>query len=434
MVKISLRFGAGEVTGNIPDKYVTTIVQPGPALNLPITEQVSLVTRALHNPVGTKRLIEMGRGKTTAAIVVSDGTRLVPTSVLLPPVLEELKAAGINNDGITIVVGVGNHRPVTEEEKTAIVGADIYKSYRCKHSREGPYVRVGVTSRGTPVEISRFVAEADLKILTGNIEMHRLAGFSGGPKGCVGISSPRALEHNHRLSRLGSNAPGSLEGNIVQADLSEYARIAGIDCILNVVTDHRGNVEAAVAGDVIEAHQKGIPLAEKKYRIPIEEPVDLVIVSAGGVPKDSALYQAVKALQNAMDVLRPGGQVILVAACPEGFGDPCFREWMLTGKGIRDIVGRGEKEFRLGGHKAVALAQLLMKGEVYLVSLMGSKEVEAAGMRPCVSLQDAIDNAVAKFEYGRIIVLPFGGVTFPYIMRQTAASVQLGRGELGHGT
>lgn len=104
-MKISLRFGAGEVTGNIPDKYVTTVVQPGPALNLPITEQVSLVTRALHNPIGTKRLIEMVRGKTTAAIVVSDGTRLVPTSVLLPPVLEELKAAGINNDGITIVVG-----------------------------------------------------------------------------------------------------------------------------------------------------------------------------------------------------------------------------------------------------------------------------------------------------------------------------------------
>lgn len=412
---ISLPFHHGEIHAEVP--IVVSEVLPKPALNFTREEQLNIVTMALKNPIGCPSLREMVKGKERVAIVVSDISRLAPTSLFLPKLLEDIRRGGICPQNITIVIGTGNHRPVTQAEKLKLVGSKVLANYRCKDSREGKYIRMGITSRGTPVEVSEYVAEADFKIFTGNIELHRLAGFSGGVKAAIGISSPQAIEQNHRISHLGPFQPGELADNPVRKDLEEYAKILKADFLFNVVTDERGNIEAAFSGDTVKAHRVGALYAKEKYYHPLSEPAKLVILSAGGAPKDDSLYQALKAIQNGMEVLEPGGILVAVASCREGFGDDIFEEWA-TGLSSQQALSRGNKEFLLGGHKAVALAGILQKGNIFLVSDLDSNVVRKTGMVPFDSLQSAVDKAISKTGTAEALVIPSGGVTVPYLVRK----------------
>ncbi|MHB9095661.1 MAG: nickel-dependent lactate racemase family protein, partial [Eubacteriales bacterium] len=334
--------------------------------------------------------------------------------LILPVLFGELEEAGISKDSVTVIIGVGNHRPVTEQEKAALLGP-LYGQVRCFHSRETGYTLLGITKRGTPVEVSVPLAQADLVVALGNIEIHQLAGYTGGVKAvAVGAASHSALEHNHRLSTLGESGPGLLEENIVRHDMEEFARIANLGFILNVVINETGQVVHLVAGDPIDAHRIGCIAAEKMYRVRISEAADIVIVSPGGEPKDNTVYQAQKTVQNALKAVKDGGIIIVAAKCPEGLGDPVFEEWMNQASSPGDIEGRSRREFVLGGHKAAFLAGAVKKARIFWVSGLLPATVRKLFFEPYKSLQAAVNTACEiKGSEARVLVIPWGGITVP---------------------
>jgi len=210
-------------------------------------------------------------------------------------------------------------------------------------------------------------------------------------------------------------AAGRLEGNPVRADIEEGAALVGVDFILNVVVDgpqHR--IIAAVAGDVTAAHRQGCEIVAERGIVPIDGRADIVLVSAGGHPKDVNLYQAQKALDNAAHAVRDGGVLILVAECPEGLGNRTFEAWMAEMHTPDDLLVRIQREFVLGGHKAAAIAAVLKRASVYLVSALQDEVVRQCGMVPWGDLSEALDAAWATLgPEASILALPQGGSVLP---------------------
>jgi nickel-dependent lactate racemase len=210
---------------------------------------------------------------------------------------------------------------------------------------------------------------------------------------------------------------GKLLGNPIREDIEEAGEICGIDFILNVVLDEHKHIVHAVAGEVTEAHRAGCAYLDRMYRASIPEKADIVLVSQGGAPKDANLYQTQKALDNAKHAVKKGGTVILMGACPEGFGSATFESWLREAPTAHSLVERIGREFKLGGHKAAAIAQILKRADISLVSEMEPDFVRSIFMEPFDQLEPAFAKAMSKHgPEARIIVMPFGGATLP-VMR-----------------
>jgi nickel-dependent lactate racemase len=351
------------------------------------------------------------------AIVTSDLTRPCPSDRLLPYLLEELAAAGVDDTGITVVIALGLHRAMTREELEQAVGPKVYRRVKVINHNPQDVVRLGQTSRGTPVEIFRPVVDADIRICVGNLELHYFAGYSGGAKAIVpGCASRATIQANHAMMIQPQAAAGRLEGNPVRADLEEGAAMAGVDFVLNAVVDSQHRIVGAVAGDATVAHRRGCELVAEQGVSVIPQLADIVLASAGGFPKDLNLYQAQKALDNAAHAVRDGGIVILLAECREGLGNKTFESWMLKARSPEDILTRLQREFALGGHKAAAVASVLKRAAVYLVSTLPQELVEACGLRPFAAVEQAIEAALDQIgPSARILVLPEGGSVLPVL-------------------
>lgn len=374
------------------------------------------IKRALQEPIGSASLSEIAEAKKNAVIVVSDQTRLAPTKVFLPYLVEEIVRGGIRRDDIAVVVAAGAHRPAAGAEVREIVGEEIYNTLECLNSSPEPQdcMEVGRTSRGTPVQVFHRVVKADLKVATGNIEPHWMAAFSGGAKAIVpGTSSRVTIESNHALSVRGgiSRDPGQ---NTVRADLEEAAALTGLDFVFNVVVNHQGRLVRAFAGHPVKAHRAGCLLAGRVYYGEPGPPADIVVASAGGMPKDQNLYQAVKALQNASAVVKPGGAVVLAARCQEGYGNQTFKSWVEAGQSEAETLKRFTRGFVLGGHKAAAAARVTQKCRVYLVSDLPGGVAELLHCRPYKSLQKAVEGALerVKTDNPDVVLMPYAGLTF----------------------
>jgi nickel-dependent lactate racemase len=276
-------------------------------------------------------------------------------------------------------------------------------------------IHLGVTSAGTPVDITRSVAQADRRICLGNIEYHYFAGYSGGAKAIMpGVSTRAAIQSNHSMMVLEEACAGNLDTNPLRKDIEEAADICGVDFILNVVLDEHKEIICAVAGDVTAAHRAGCAFLDTLYQKKIETRADIVIVSQGGAPKDLNLYQTQKALDNAKHAVRDGGIVILVGSCKAGLGEHVFEEWLTSAQKPRDLIERIRREFRLGGHKAAAIAMVLEHAEIYLVSDLEPDFVKQLFMRPFDTVQSAYDAAAAKLgSDASVLVMPYGGSTLP---------------------
>ena len=273
------------------------------------------VRYALRHPIGAPRLGALVRAGQRIAIIASDISRPVPSHEILPEILRELFAAGCRAEDVTVVFALGSHRKHTEEEMRRLVGDEVFSTVRCVDSDPDDCVRLGVTSAGTPVDITRTVAEADVRICTGNIEFHYFAGYSGGAKAIMpGVSTPTAIQANHRRMVEETACAGRLEGNPIREDIEEAGAITGVDYIVNVVLDEHKHIVYAVAGDVIAAHRDGCAYLDKMYRKPIPARADVVLVSQGGAPKDANLYQVQKALDNAKHAVKRGGTIVLIGA------------------------------------------------------------------------------------------------------------------------
>jgi len=248
-------------------------------------------------------------------------------------------------------------------------------------------------------------------IALGNIEFHQLAGFSGGVKAvAVGAASYRALEHNHRLSTLGDSGLGVLDGNTVRQDMEEFAHMANLSFIINVVLNEHGRPLAVIAGDPVKAHRVGCEEAKRVYAV-------LVITCPGGEPKDVTVYQAQKTMGNALRAVKDSGIVIVAAKCREGFGDKVFEHWMSQADSPGELLARSSREFVLGGHKGAFVAQAVKRARIFWVSDLPPAQVETLFFKPFNYLQDAVDLACSTIgKDAGVLVLPWGGLTVPYVL------------------
>lgn len=412
-MQIELGFGSGTQTLTVPDKNLLGVLMPN------VVEQSSTgekeVIRALQEPIGSPRLRDIVKPGEKIAVITSDITRPMPTHTVMPALLDELYAAGVRKEDITLVFALGSHRKHTEAERKKLAGERAFSEIACIDGDTADCVHMGVTSRGTPVDIVRIVAEADRRICLGNIEYHYFAGYSGGAKAIMpGCSTRAAIQANHSFMVQDEACAGHMSGNPVREDIEEAAAIVGVDFILNVVLDEHKQIVKAVAGDVIAAHRAGCLYLDELYAVEIKERADIVVVSQGGAPKDLNLYQTQKALDNAKHAVKKGGQIILVGSCKEGLGESVFEKWMTGSPSPESMIERIARDFQLGGHKAAAIAMVLQNAKIRLVSEMDEAFVKQIFLIPHASVQDAFDTAFAEHNgNATVLVLPYGGSTLP---------------------
>lgn len=375
------------------------------------------IVNALENPIGSKRLKDIVKPGEKIAIITSDVTRPMPTYKVLPALIEELEAGGVKASDITLVFALGSHRKQTPEEHKRLAGEYAYNKINVVDSDVDDCVHMGTTANGTPVDITRVVAEADRKIALGNIEFHYFAGYSGGYKAIMpGVSTPAAIQSNHKLMIKPESCAGRLEGNPVREDIEEAGALCGLDFILNVVLDEHKNIVKVVCGDPIKAHREGAKFLDKLYTKEIDCGADIVIVSQGGAPKDLNLYQTQKALDNSKHAVKDGGIIILIGSCAEGYGEHTFEDWMLNSESPDALVNKIRENFVLGGHKAAAIGMVLQRAEIYLVSDMDPELVKRSFMKPYTSAQQAFDDALAKLgNSADVITMPYGGSVLPRV-------------------
>ncbi len=412
-MRLKFGFGDGVQTVEAPDANVLGILAPN-AMKLGKTG-ADAVAEALRYPVDSPPLREIVRPGEKVAVVTSDVTRPMPTYQVMPAILDELYAGGVKPEDITLVFGLGSHRRQTEAEIKKLAGDRAFQEIRCVDSDPDDCVRFGVTARGTPVDITRAVAEADRRVCLGNIEYHYFAGYSGGAKALMpGVSTRAAIQSNHSLMVNPDACAGKLAGNPLREDIEEAARMVGIDFILNVVLDEHKKIVCAVAGDPVKAHRAGCRFLDQFYLKSIPERADIVLVSQGGSPKDLNLYQTQKALDNAKHAVKKGGVVILIGSCREGLGEETFEAWMTQSPSPESMIERIRRDFCLGGHKAAAIAMVLQSADIYLVSDLADDFVRKIFLTPYSSAQAALDAALQKLgPDATILAMPYGGSTLP---------------------
>lgn len=378
------------------------------------------VLRTLDAPIGAPKLEQVVRPGEKIAIITSDITRPCPTWVMLPPLLQRLFAAGVRKEDVTLVFALGSHRHHTPEEMRHLAGDYAFETIACVDSDPADCIHMGVTRRGTPVDITRVVAQADRRICLGNIEYHYFAGFSGGAKAIMpGVSTRAAIQANHAMMVRPEAHAGKLLGNPIREDIEEAAAICGVDYILNVVLDEKKNIIRAVAGDVTLAHREGCAFLDRLYGKQIQQRADIVLVSQGGAPKDLNLYQTQKALDNAKHAVRPGGIIILIGSCREGLGEEVFARWIREARCPRDLTERVKANFQLGGHKAAAIAMVLEDAQVFLVSEMPDDLVRSCFLTPFATAQEALDEAFRQLgAEATVLAMPYGGSTLPIPQEQ----------------
>jgi nickel-dependent lactate racemase len=410
-----LGFGKEKMLLSVAERNLSGVLKPN-RVNVDLTGTAE-VRRAIANPIGSKRLKDLVKTGEKIVIVTSDITRPMPSKLVLPAVLAELAAAGVADSQITVVFALGSHRKHTVEEQKYLVGADIFAKIKCVDSDPADCVHLGMTPSGTPVDIFRAVAEADRRICLGNIEYHYFAGYSGGAKAIMpGVSTRAAIQANHSRMVEAAAKAGALDDNPVRQDIEAVAQLAPIDFIVNVVLDEQKQIIKAVAGHYREAHRAGCQFLDRFYKVKIKQLADIVIVAAGGYPKDINLYQAQKALDNAKHAVRPGGIIILVAACRDGLGEAVFERWMLDAATPQSMIDRIQSHFELGGHKAAAIAMVLRDAQIFLVSSLEADFVRRLFMRPFVTLDEAVAQAFVELgQDAKVLLMPYGGSTLPVV-------------------
>lgn len=413
----AVKFGAEDLTFTLPTVADVTVIEPRAVAGVP--DPVAEVEQALGAALAQGLLQQPGR----TAITVSDATRPVPNHFILPPLLAELHARGVRDDDITIIVGTGNHRPAMQDEFPNLVGADIARRYRVlSHVYDDPaqLVRLGKTSRGTPVVINRMFAEADTRIIISMIDPHQFVGYTGGCKGAfIGLAGSETITANHSMLSDPAARLGVCDGNPVRADIDDLTDFLPIELVINVVLNTANEVVRIFVGDPHDVLAAAVPLVQEVCETAVPDPMDVVIASPGGYPKDINLYQAQKALAHACELVRPGGSVILVAECREGAGDDLYEAWMAAAATPQDIVTRFEREgFRMGAHKAYLFARSLLKARTYLVSSgIPPEQARKLHLMPAPTIEDALATALADHSgLPRIGIMPRASSTIPRIL------------------
>jgi nickel-dependent lactate racemase len=417
MVDVWLPYGKTEVCVRVPARNLLGTIEAKPVPAAP--DQKAEVERALKEPIGTKRLSEIATSTSRVAIVVDDATRKAPSERMLLPALAELNSAGVKDENITVIFGCGTHRAVKPEEAVELVGEEAFKrvkviSHCCT---DNDLVHIGTTKTyGNKIMVNRAFAEADVRVLLGDINYHYYAGYGGGRKSVLpAVSGAQSIQHNHAMLTNANARTGNLENNPVHIDMTEAARLAKVDFIVNVVENSKGEIVKAFAGDLEAAFMEGVKLVDEMYRVYVDRRADIVVVSAGGYPADINLYQAYKGLDNALDAVKRGGVIILVAECIEGHGNQVFYDWMTRLGEVKAVEKEVRRNFVMGGHKALYLLKALQNHQVILVSSMPDFYAQTIfKLKTARAVNDALNEAFKLAgSAARVWALPQGDHILP---------------------
>lgn len=391
----------------------------------PLADAEAAVAGAIETPSGTPPLRELARGRTDACILICDITRPVPNRTILGPMLKTLEDSGIPRERILLLVATGLHRPSTAAEKLEMLGEEIAARYRVEDhhgARMEEHTFLGTTPRGIPAWIDTRYVSADLKIATGLIEPHLMAGYSGGRKLiCPGVAGIETIRRWHGPAMIGHPRAdcGILDGNPIHEENTRIARMAGCDFIVNVTLDAQRRVTSVVAGDMEEAFLSAVRFIEGIVRAPVARPVEIVVTSSAGYPLDTTFYQSIKGLTGCLPIVKEGGTIILAASMSEGIGSPefasLFRDHASLEEFSRTILG--EDYFVIDQWQLQELAKVRKKARVKVVTEGLSPEVLArCFVEPSPSVEQAL--ASSLLEYGpeaEVAVIPKGPYVLPVL-------------------
>jgi len=424
-MKIDIAYGKEGLIIDVPDRNLVDVLR---MTGKPVIADPAGETRkALASPIGAEPLAELAKGKKTACIVICDITRPVPNTIIIPPIIEALESAGIKSGDITILIATGIHRPNEGAELVTLLGEDIPKKYRVVNhmSRDlDSHEYLGETPvYKAPMYVDKRYLAADIRITTGLIEPHLMAGFSGGRKLIVpGIAAFETLKvlHGAACMDFEKNTEGVIEGNTFHEEALYVARKARVDFIVNVTLNEQRRITGIFAGDLYEAHMKGIEFMRTQCTATVDEPVDAVITTSAGYPLDLTFYQAIKGVTAAAGILKENGVLIIAAKLAEGIGSPEFTKLMLDTKAVEEFLANICKPdyLVLDQWQFQKFTQVLRKHEVWMYSDSIDHETQKKlFVTPLASIGEGIEKIRERFgEHARIAVIPEG----PYVNARLA--------------
>ena len=418
-MKVNLAYGSGHLPIEVPDDR-TTVIEPAHIDGL--ADEKAAVLDALQNPIGSQPLLERISPDAKICIAFTDITRATPNDRIIPWLLEHL---GGPNDNITLLNQLGTHRPNTREELETMLTREVVANYRVlNHEPENPeaLVQVGTTADGTPALLNRHIVEADLRIITGFIEPHFFAGFSGGVKGIMpGCAGLETVMSNHGAKNIGDPQAtfGVTEGNPLWEELRDIALKTGPSFLLNVTLNEQRDITNVFAGDIIEAHKTGCVFVKKSAMQPVEQPFDIVVTTNSGYPLDLNLYQGVKGMSAGARVLKEGGTLILAAECREGVPDGSPLDDLLrSADSIEEILAMLSTPGFVRPEQWQAQIQALVqrRAEVLVCCELDDATLRACHLAPCADINAEVAKRLAKLGAdARVAVLPQGPLTIPYL-------------------
>ena len=418
-MKVNLAYGSGHLPIEVPDNR-TTVIEPTHIDGL--ADEKVAVLNALQNPAGSQPLLERIPADTKICIAFTDLTRATPNDRIIPWLLEHL---GGPNDNITLLNQLGTHRPNTREELETMLTPEVVANYRVlNHEPENPkaLVQVGTTADGTPALLNRHIVEADLRIITGFIEPHFFAGFSGGVKGIMpGCAGLETVMSNHGAKNIGDPQAtfGVTVGNPLWEELRDIALKTGPSFLLNITLNEQRDITNVFAGDIIEAHKTGCVFVKKSAMQPVEQPFDIVVTTNSGYPLDLNLYQGVKGMSAGARVLKKGGTLILAAECREGVpGGSPLDDLLRSADSIEEILTMLSTPGFVRPEQWQAQIQALVQrhAEVLVHSMLDNDTLEACHLVPCGDISSEVTKRLDQLgPDARMAVLPQGPLTIPYL-------------------
>ncbi|MBN1874676.1 MAG: nickel-dependent lactate racemase [Anaerolineae bacterium] len=420
-MQVKLRYGCGDLAVEMPDKVevVTARFVPG------VVDETTAIQDALRAPIGSIPLAEKVKAGDRIVIEHSDITRATPNARILPVLLAELEAAGVRREDITLLNALGTHRRQTEAELRAMLGDAIVDTYRClqhEGTDNANLVSLGETSFGHPVRVNRHFMEADARILTGLIEPHFFAGFSGGPKGVLpALAGAESVLTNHGYAMIGHpNATwGHTLGNPIWEEMREVALMTDPTFLLNVTINARGDITGVFAGEMLAAHARGCAFVRAQAMVPVDASYDIVIVTNGGYPLDQNLYQTVKGMSAAKEIVRKDGAILAVSACEDGI--PAHGRYATilaeggSPQGVLDLLAQpGYTSPDQWEAQVQAIIQLHADVFVYSDGL-SDDQLRNALFTPCRDIEATLTALMAKYgPEARICVMPEGPYSVAY--------------------
>ena len=408
---------------DLPDDRDITIIEPRYVSGVP--DEAAAVTQALREPIASPPLRELVKPGDSVAVVFSDLTRPMPNDRVLPVLLAELASAGVPDERVVLVNALGTHRLQTEEELRRMLGDSIARRYAIvQHDAwDASQLAPVIANRaGRMVRVNRAYLEADVRILTGFVEPHFFAGFSGGPKAVLpGIADIDAILDNHDARLLASPAAtwATTEGNPLWEELRDVALATAPTFLLNVTLNREREITAVFAGEMLAAHAAAAALVREKALQPVAAPFDIVITTNSGYPLDLNLYQAVKGMSAASQIVKPGGDILIAAECWDGI--PAHGEY---GRLLREAASPQQlletimtPGFRCHDQwEAQIQAQIQLKARVHVFAGgLSDDALRQAMLIPCRSVEGTLAHLLQANPRATIAVLPEGPQTVPFV-------------------